>query len=69
MPFPHSRLRPSWEMGPVKKMKLPRQIPWGVKLSTLPGGNALICAVDVAMSAESVQCHCRATKTPVANET
>ena len=37
-----------------KKMKLPRWLPWGVGLSTPPGGNALICAVNVAMSAESV---------------
>ena len=50
-------------------MKLPRWIPWGDQLSTLLGGNALICAVDVAMSAESVQHSCRATKAPVANET
>ena len=34
-----------------------------------PGGSALICAVDVAMSAESVQHHCRAAKALVANET
>ena len=36
------------------KTKLPRQTPWGDKLSALLGGNALICAGDVAMSAESV---------------
>ena len=53
----------------LSKKKLLRWIPWGVKLSTLPGGNALICAVNVAMSVESVQCHCGATKAPVANET
>ena len=53
----------------LSKMKLPRQTPWSVKLSAPPGGNVLICAVNVAMSAESVQRHCRATKAPVANET
>ena len=37
-----------------QKTKLPRWTSWSVKLSTLPGGNALICAVDVAMSVESV---------------
>ena len=52
-----------------QKMKWPRQIPWGVELSAPPGGNALICAVNVAMSAESVHHHCRATKAPVPNET
>ena len=51
------------------KTKLPRWTPWGDQLSTLLGGNALICAVDVAMSAESVQHSCRATKALVANET
>ena len=35
-------------------MKLPEQTPWGDQLSTLLGGNTLICAVDVAMPAESV---------------
>ena len=35
-------------------MKSPRQTPWGNKLSALLGGNTLICAGDVAMSAESV---------------
>ena len=35
-------------------MKLPRQTPWGDKLSALLGGNALISAGDMAMSAESV---------------
>ena len=50
-------------------MKLPRQTPWSVKLSAPPGGNALICAVNVAMSAESVQHCCRATKVLVTNET
>ena len=54
--------------GPIQ-MKLPKQTPWGDQLSTLLGGNALICAVDVAMPAESVQCSCRATKALVANET
>ena len=53
----------------LSKMKLPRWLPWGVRSSTPPGGNALICAVDVAMSAESVWCRCRATKAPVASET
>ena len=52
--FSHSRLWPSWRRGPVKKMKLPRQLPWGVKSSTPPGGNALIYAVDMAMSAECI---------------
>ena len=51
------------------KTKLPRQTPWGDHLSTLLGGNTLICAVDAAMSAESVQRGCRATKALVANET
>ena len=68
MPFSHLKLRPSWGGGPVKT-KLPRQIPWGDQLSTLLGGNALICAVDVAMSVESVRHSCRATKALVANET
>ena len=36
------------------KMKLPRWTPWGDQLSTLLGGNTLICAVNAAMSAESV---------------
>ena len=67
--FSHSRLWPSWRGGPVKKMKLPRQLPSGVKSSTPPGGNALIYAVDVAMSVECIQCCCRATKAPVANKT
>ena len=53
----------------LSKMKLSRWTPWKVKLSTLSGGNALICAVDVAMSAESVRRCCRATKALVANET
>ena len=35
-------------------MKLPRQTPWGDKLSALLEGNALICAGDAAMSVESV---------------
>ena len=35
-------------------MKLPRQTPWGDKLRTLLGGNALICAGDVAMSVQRV---------------
>ena len=48
-------LSPTQDCDPVKKKtKLSRQTPWKVKLSILPGGNALICAVDVAMSAESV---------------
>ena len=50
-------------------MKSPQWTLGGVKLSTLPGGNALIGAVYVAMSAESVHCHRRAAKAPVANET
>ena len=50
-------------------MKLPRWTPSGDKLRTLLGGNALICAGDAAMSAESV-CHsCRTTKALVAYET
>ena len=50
-------------------MKLPRQIPWGDKLSALLGGNALICTGDAAMSAESV-CHsCRTTRALVTYET
>ena len=53
----------------LSKMQLSRRTPWKVKLSTFPGGNTQICAVDVAMSAESVQHHCRATKAPVTNET
>ena len=49
-------------------MKLPRQTPLGDKLRTLLGGNALICAGDVAMLEESV-CHsCRTTKALVAYE-
>ena len=35
-------------------MKSPTWTPWGDKLSALLGGNALISAGDVAMSAESV---------------
>ena len=35
-------------------MKLPRQTPWRDKLRTLLGGNALICADDVAMLVECV---------------
>ena len=68
MPFSRLKLRPSWGGGPVKT-KLPRWIPWGDQLSTVLGGNALICAVDVAMSVESVQRSCRATKAPVTNDT
>ena len=49
-------------------MKLPRQTPWGDKLSALLGGNALIGAGDEAISAESVQHSCRATKALVAYE-
>ena len=60
--FPHSRFWPSWRRGSVKKMKLPRWLPWGVKSSTPPGGNALIYAVDTAMSAECIRCHCSATQ-------
>ena len=37
--------------GPIKT-KLPRWTPWGDQLSTLLGGNALICAVGATMSAE-----------------
>ena len=51
------------------QMKLPRQIPWGDKLSTLPGGSTLICAVNAAMSMESVRRSRRATVAPVTNET
>ena len=50
-------------------MKLPRQTPWGDKLSALLGGNTLICTGDVAMSAESVHHSCRTTKALVAYET
>ena len=50
--FSRLRLWPSWRRGPVKKTELPRKLPWGVKSSTPPGGNALIYAVDVAMSVE-----------------
>ena len=50
-------------------MKLPRWTPWGDKLRTLLGGNALICAGDVAMLVESVHHSCRTTKALVAYET
>ena len=50
-------------------MKLPRQTPWGDKLRTLLGGNALICTGDVAMLLESVRCSCRTTKALVTYET
>ena len=55
-------MKASWET------RLPWQIPGGVRLSTLPGGSALIGTVDVAMLAESVCHHCRAAKASVANE-
>ena len=40
--------------GGLLQQKSPRQTPWGDKLRTLLGGNTLICAGDVATSAESV---------------
>ena len=49
-------------------MKSPRQTPCRDKLRTLLGGKALICAGDVAMSAESVHHSCRTTKGLVAYE-
>ena len=68
MPFPIRGCGHLGEEG-LLKMKLPRQLPWGVKSSTPPGGNALIYAVDMAMSAECIRRHCRATKALVANKT
>ena len=50
-------------------MKLPRQTPWGGKLSALLVCNALICTSEAAMSAESVQHSCRTTKALVTYET
>ena len=51
--FLPSKIVNIWGRGHVQ-MKLPKQTPWGDQLSALLGGNALICAVDVAMPAESV---------------
>ena len=67
-PYSHSKLWLSWEKG-LSKMKLPRWTPWSVRVSTPSGGNALISAVNVAMSAESVRHHCRATIASLTNET
>ena len=66
--FPPSKIVTFLGKGGSVTMKLPRQTPWGDKLRTLLGGNALICAGDVAMSAESVHHSCRTTKAPVAYE-
>ena len=55
-------MKGSWET------RSPQQIPGGVRLSTLPGGSALIGTVDAAMLVESVHHHCRAAKALVANE-
>ena len=51
-----------------QETRLPWQTPGGVRLSTLPGGGALIGTVDAAMLVESVCHHCRAAKASVANE-
>ena len=41
----------------------------GSQIEYSPWGNALIYAVDTAMSAECIRHHCRATKAPVTNKT
>ena len=68
MPFPVQGCGRLGEEG-LLKIKLLRWLPWGVKSSTPPGGNTLIYAVDVAMSAECILRHCRATKALVTNKT
>ena len=52
--FPPSKIVAFLRKGGSVTMKLPRQTPWGDKLRTLLGGNALICTGDEAMLAESI---------------
>ena len=67
--FPPSKIVAFLRKGWSVTTKSPRQTPWGDKLRTPLGGNALICTGDVAMLAESVRCSCRTTKALVAYET
>ena len=52
--FPPSKIVTFLGKGGSVTMKLPRQTPWGDKLRTLLGGNALICAGDVAMRVSAI---------------
>ena len=66
--FPPFKFVAVLSMEASQETRLPWQTPGGIRLSTLPGGRALISTVDVAMPVESVCCHCRAAKASVANE-